>query len=210
MKKLLSSLVLVPFLMLTVPVGQLKSEKYVEDLETRKMLSPDDYNSTLEESEKQNYEKAINFIKAHEGYADGKAYTCVSGHRTIGYGHVIAADEEFPEQLSLEEADKLLREDVDKARKMAHKLYPEIKGSRKIAIIHFIYSKGIGAFLKSGLKKQIDANGDVDGEFAKWCYYKNAKTGNKVYSKVAARIQNWETEMWHADDNTHQSSPFCK
>ncbi|MCQ2252167.1 MAG: lysozyme [Bacteroidales bacterium] len=210
MKKLITSLVIVPFLMLTVPVGQLKSEKFIEDLEVKKTLTPEEFNTRLDESEKLNYEKAIEFIKIHEGFAGGQAYTCVSGHPTIGYGHVIGENEEFPEQITLEFADSLLRSDVKKAYKTANKLYPELHGSRKVAITHFLYSKGIGAFLKSGLKKQIDANGDVDEEFGKWCYYKNHKTGNKVYSKVAARIQKWETEMWHADDDTYSYSPYSR
>lgn len=203
MKHLITALVIVPLLVLAVPCKELASNKYDDDEAFKKLAGCYDTDYCLSISDELNYEKAIDFIKAHEGYAGGEAYYCVSGNLTIGYGHVIMPGEEFPEHITMEEADQLLRDDVRKAKKTADKLYPEMRGSRKVAITHFIYSKGIGAFLRSGLKKQIDANGDVDAEFAKWCYFKSAKSGNMVYSKVAARIQTWEADMWHADDDIY-------
>jgi len=155
---------------------------------------------SIAESERKNYEAAIDFIKLHEGFANGRAYRCVSGKLTIGYGHVIQQGESFPEQISERFADSLLRADFKVSYATANKLYPEIRGSRKIVLAHFVFSKGIGSLLKSGLRKKIDEGGSVDEEFAKWCYYTDCKTGRKVYSKVAANIQKWENDMWHQDD----------
>lgn len=194
---------MVPALIMSVPDNKLMSVKYDAEEAYVKLPGCYDMEYCLNISDEQNNEKAIDFIKAHEGYANGNAYYCVSGKLTIGYGHVIMPGEEFPEHITMDEADALLRDDFSKARKLADQLYPEMMGGRKIAITHFIYSKGIGAFLRSGLKKQIDANGNVDEEFAKWCYFKSAKTGNMVYSKVAAGIQKWEAEMWHSDDDVY-------
>lgn len=200
MKKIISSIVLVPLIILSAPDNKLMSEIHEQHNEIPVASNIYDIETGLKESEKKNYEVAIDFIKAHEGYAEGNAYTCVSGNLTIGYGHVIKDGEVFPEHISKKTADSLLRADFKKAFSLANALYPEMHGSRKMAVTHFIFSKGIGAFINSGLKNKIDSNENVDEEFNKWCYYTDYKSGKKLYSKVAAGIQKWEREMWHQDD----------
>ncbi len=199
MKKLLTTLLLL--IAVALYCNELTSGRYIKD---SRIATLDNtvfsLDQSIAESERKNYEAAIDFIKLHEGFANGRAYRCVSGKLTIGYGHVIQQGESFPEQISERFADSLLRADFKVSYATANKLYPEIRGSRKIVLAHFVFSKGIGSLLKSGLRKKIDEGGSVDEEFAKWCYYTNCKTGRKVYSKVAANIQKWENDMWHQDD----------
>ena len=199
MKKLLTTLLLL--IAIALYCNELTSGRYIKD---SRIATLDNtvfsLDQSIAESERKNYEAAIDFIKLHEGFANGRAYRCVSGKLTIGYGHVIQQGERFPEQISERFADSLLRADFKVSYATANKLYPEIRGSRKIVLAHFVFSKGIGSLLKSGLRKKIDEGGSVDEEFAKWCYYTDCKTGRKVYSKVAANIQKWENDMWHQDD----------
>ena len=199
MKKLLTTLLLL--IAVALYCNELTSGRYIKD---SRIATLDNtvfsLDQSIAESERKNYEAAIDFIKLHEGFANGRAYRCVSGKLTIGYGHVIQQGESFPEQISERFADSLLRADFKVSYATANKLYPEIRGSRKIVLAHFVFSKGIGSLLKSGLRKKIDEGGSVDEEFAKWCYYTDCKTGRKVYSKVAANIQKWESDMWHQDD----------
>jgi lysozyme len=199
MKKLLTTLLLL--IAVALYCNELTSGRYIKD---SRIATLDNtvfsLDQSIAESERKNYEAAIDFIKLHEGFANGRAYRCVSGKLTIGYGHVIQQGESFPEQISERFADSLLRADFKVSYATANKLYPEIRGSRKIVLAHFVFSKGIGSLLKSGLRKKIDEGGSVDEEFAKWCYYTDCKTGRKVYSKVAANIQKWENDMWHQDD----------
>lgn len=199
MKKLLTTLLLL--IVIALYCNELTSGRYIKD---SRIATLDNtvfsLDQSIAESERKNYEAAIDFIKLHEGFANGRAYRCVSGKLTIGYGHVIQQGESFPEQISERFADSLLRADFKVSYATANKLYPEIRGSRKIVLAHFVFSKGIGSLLKSGLRKKIDEGGSVDEEFAKWCYYTDCKTGRKVYSKVAANIQKWENDMWHQDD----------
>ena len=199
MKKLLTTLLLL--IAIALYCNELTSGRYIKD---SRIATLDNtvfsLDQSIAESERKNYEAAIDFIKLHEGFANGRAYRCVSGKLTIGYGHVIQQGESFPEQISERFADSLLRADFKVSYATANKLYPEIRGSRKIVLAHFVFSKGIGSLLKSGLRKKIDEGGSVDEEFAKWCYYTDCKTGRKVYSKVAANIQKWENDMWHQDD----------
>ncbi|MBQ3655821.1 MAG: hypothetical protein II956_03090 [Bacteroidales bacterium] len=203
MKKIITSLVLIPVILIGMPTTRSLSEKWDSELEKNCKTENFDLENALMCSEKANYETAINFIKAHEGYAGGKEYVCVSGRRTIGYGHVIKKGEKFADKISKEFADSLLRDDFSRAYNLASKYTPQLKGSRKLAVAHFIYSKGITAFLKSSLRKAIKRNAPVDEEFSKWCYYTDYKTGAKIYSKVGAGIQRWENAMWHKDDSLY-------
>ena len=211
MKKVLLTLLLITAVAMIAPGNKLTSGRYHHDGRIASLdNSPLSLEQRLAESESKNYEAAIDFIKLHEGFANGRAYRCVSGKLTIGYGHVIQQGESFPEQITERFADSLLRADFKVSYATANKLYPEIRGSRKIVLAHFVFSKGIGSLIKSGLRKKIDNGGSVDEEFAKWCYYTDCKTGKKVYSKVAANIQKWENEMWHQDDILYAKAELQK
>lgn len=140
-----------------------------------------------------NYEKTIQYIKEHEGFAGGKPYICPGGYQTIGYGHVILENENFT-QLSLAQADSLLRVDFNKAMAAVERTI-EINGSKKLAIAHFVFTRGIGTFIKSPLKQMIENGEDIDDEIVKWCYYTNVK-GERVRSQHALNIRNWELKLY--------------
>ncbi|MEN8120433.1 MAG: lysozyme [Bacteroidota bacterium] len=140
------------------------------------------------------YEKTLEYIKDHEGFADGTAYICPGGHKTIGYGHIILGNEDFS-QITEQQADSILRADFNKAIRV---LDANIKldGSKKLAIAHFVYAKGIGSFNRSTLKKKILKNESIDTEITKWCYYTNSK-GEKVKSQHALNIRKWELDLYN-------------
>lgn len=142
-----------------------------------------------------NYEATIQYIKEHEGFNKGYAYYCVAGYQTIGYGHLIQEGESFPYRLTKKQADNLLREDFNKALELVEK-NTELTGTKKLAIAHFVFTKGIGSFLNSSLKKCIDNNLPVDEELLKWCYY-TKPDGTKIRSDYAYKIRLWELEMYN-------------
>jgi len=139
------------------------------------------------------YEKTIQYIKEHEGFAEGKPYICPGGYKTIGYGHVILENENFT-QLTPAQADSLLRVDFNKALDAVGRTV-NIKGSKKLAIAHFVFTRGIGTFIKSPLKAMIENGENIDDEIVKWCYYTNVK-GERVMSQNALNIRNWELKMY--------------
>jgi len=202
MKNLIKTGVIILALTLTNPGSSLFSEQS-ENLHLHNFTN-DTFNldDALESSWQRNYEEVLEFIKQHEGFANGRAYRCAAGNLTIGYGHIIRKGEHFPHQLTKEQADSLLRADFRQAIRTAEKL-TGLKGSRKLAVAHFIFSKGCGAFSRSTLLKEIKLNGDTDREFMRWCYYTKPGTKEKVKSKVAERISRWECKMWHQDDNLY-------
>ncbi|MCQ2974603.1 MAG: lysozyme [Bacteroidales bacterium] len=202
MKILFKKAVIVLIFTFATSGNELLSEQS-ENVPSRIILDEDfNISDALKQSWDENYEKVIEFIKQHEGFANGKPYRCISGQLTIGYGHVIREGEYFPSQISKETADSLLRQDFKRAIKTTERL-TTLQGSRKLAIAHFIYSKGCGAFSRSTLLKEITLNGDIDKELMKWCYYTNPKTKTKHKSIVAENISKWECNMWHVDDQLY-------
>ena len=141
------------------------------------------------------YERTIEFIKWHEGFANGKAYLCPGGYKTIGYGHVILKGETLS-NLSKEQADSLLRVDFNKAIKsLKSDKKVNLNGAKKLAIAHFIFAKGIGSYYKSTLRKKIISNHKIDDEILRWVYYTNSK-GEKVKSSHLLKIRKWELKMY--------------
>ncbi len=187
--------------------GNLMSEQSENVRHQIKTVEPFNLDEALEQSWQKNYEEVIAFIKHHEGFANGHAYRCASGNLTIGYGHIIRKGEHFPAQITKQQADSLLRSDFRQAIRTAEKL-TNLKGSRKLAVAHFIFSKGCGAFTRSTLRKEIALNGDIDREFMRWCWYTKPGTKQKVKSNVAEGISRWEVKMWHKDDNLYHWSRY--
>lgn len=141
------------------------------------------------------YDEALKFIKDHEGFNGGKIYTDVAGIQTVGYGHVILPKDTFTTTVSKELAERILREDFEKAIKAAER-ETDLQGYKKIAIAHFIFAKGVGNFNKSSLKKMIKAQKNINEELKKWCYYRGRK-GKMVKSAYSYNIRLWEIEMYN-------------
>ena len=143
-----------------------------------------------------NYERTIKAIKKQEGFANGKPYICPAGYLTIGYGHVIKEGETFI-QLTEKQADSLLRVDFNKALSAVESSV-KLEGSKKLAIAHFVFAKGIGSFNKSELRQKILNGESIDDEMIKHCYYTNLK-GERVKSQHALNIRKWELRMFNLD-----------
>lgn len=142
----------------------------------------------------ENYENTIKFIKKNEGFAEGKAYICPGGYKTIGYGHVILEGETFQE-LTEKQADSLLRVDFNKAIKHVDQIV-DLPGNRKLAIAHFVFTKGIGTFIKSNLKDKVLRGESIDEELLKMCYYTN-RSGERIKSQLALKIRKWEIDLYN-------------
>jgi lysozyme len=113
----------------------------------------------------------IDLIKGFEGYV-GRPYLCPAGKNTIGYGHVIQPGEKFttltePEALALLAKDLVRYEEAVDDFVTVPLTQPQFD-----ALVSFTYSCGVGALLKSTLRKKLNA-GDYAGaaeEFLKWCH----------------------------------------
>ena len=90
----------------------------------------------------QTSEAGIAFIKSNEGFA-AKVYNDV-GKPAIGYGHDLQPGESYPEGISLDEADLLLRKDLAKRYEpFVNKMVPsDCTQGQFDALVDFCYNLG--------------------------------------------------------------------
>ncbi len=104
-------------------------------------------------------DKLINSVKIHESLRL-KPYHCSAGKLTIGYGRNLD-----DVGISNEEAEYLLKHDLENAEKEAEKLdcYKKLNQNRKDILIEMVFNLGYPRLC--GFKKMLSAldRGDYDG-----------------------------------------------
>lgn len=110
-----------------------------------------------------------------------KPYKDSGGAYTIGYGHLMQPHERFT-RISEQRAEQLMRQDVDKARKVvdAHVKVP-LNPFQRAALVSLVYNIGSYHFRTSTLLKQLNKGRyrQAANEFLRW---------NKVKGKVVAGL----------------------
>ncbi len=141
------------------------------------------------------FKEVLKFIKKHEGWNKGNAYLDVCGIKTIGYGHVITKYDNLPDKITGTQADSILRSDFSKALRACDR-ETNLTGTKRLAIAHFIFAKGIGSFNRSKVKQKVLAGESPNEEILEWCTYRgtNGKTYHSEYSK---NIRKWEIKMYN-------------
>jgi lysozyme len=102
------------------------------------------------------------------------AYLCPAGVPTIGYGHT-GAEVQIGQTISQQQADELLRQDLQRFADGLHRLIPSSTqwgASQQAALISWAFNVGLGAVEDSTLRKRIN-NGEapilvVPQELPKW------------------------------------------
>jgi len=145
---------------------------------------------------KQNYQKTLDFIRKHEGFHNGLAYVDLAGNTTIGYGHIVLPNEVFKDTISKFQADSILKSDFNKAIRAVER-FTDLEGNQKLAIAHFVYSKGVGAFSRSKLLEKIKAEKPIASEILRWSHYRNRK-GRLVRSGYSYQARLWELELYNS------------
>ena len=129
--------------------------------------------------------KGLALIKHFEGFKD-KPYICPGGYATIGYGHVMAPDENL-QRVSEHEAEALLIQDVQKALDALSRLVcVPLTQPQVDALVSFIVNLGSGAFQRSTLRACVNRLDHAQAclELLKW-----TKAGGKVLSGLLKRRQ---------------------
>ena len=129
-------------------------------------------------------QQGLELIKRYEGFSP-KRYICPAGKPTIGYGHVMAENEDIPEEISHEEANKLLLRDVAVAENTVNRLIDaDLTQSQFDALVSFTFNLGAAALARSTLRKRLN-EGDFKAaasEFPRWVY-----AGGKVLDGLVKR-----------------------
>ena len=132
---------------------------------------------------------AKELIKSFEGLSL-KAYFCPAKKKTIGYGHVCLESERIEGQITSQQAEILLEQDMLKACRSLRRHCPTpITLQQEAALSSFIFNCGSGAFQASSLRQKL-LRGEYSlaaNEFPKWAYANGVKLPGLVRRRLAER-----------------------
>lgn len=138
-------------------------------------------------------QKGLDFIKSFESFS-AETYICPRGYPTIGWGHRIQAGEKFPQKMSLEEAQELLKQDIEDSENAIYRgVKVGLTQGQFDALVSLIFNWGTGNFSRSeGLEKLN--KGDFAGAFEEFQEVINV---NRKPSRGLKRRRLAEAEFWH-------------
>lgn len=128
--------------------------------------------------------KGIALIKNFEGLRLEK-YQDVVGKWTIGYGHLILADETFSAAIPEAQADALLRQDLGISEKAVNQyVIVPLTQNQFDALVSFTFNLGVGNLKSSTLLRVLNARQyqDAAEEFLRW-----DKAGGKQVAGLTRR-----------------------
>lgn len=117
-------------------------------------------------------QQGLDLIKSFEGFSE-TVYICPAGYPTIGYGHLVKEHENFACSVSEEEAEDLLRHDVEDAERAVLRLVDvPLNDGQFDALVSFTFNLGAGALQRSTLRRKVNRNehGEVPREFMRWVW----------------------------------------
>ena len=130
--------------------------------------------------------EAINLIKIFEGFK-GKAYICPAGFRTIGYGHLLTANDKL-DNISEKEADRLLYQDIARAQHSVERnIRINLTQGQFDALTSFTFNLGAATLQRSTLRQKINRleHEDIPKEFMRWVYSNGRKLPGLVRRREA-------------------------
>ena len=129
----------------------------------------------------------INFIKQFEGFSSS-VYVCPAGFATIGYGHLVCADEDFSDGVTTVTAKILLRQDVTKAEQAVLRLiHVPLSNGQFDALVSFTYNLGQGALQRSTLRRKVNRKEHhaVAAELMRWVWAGGRKLPGLIKRRAA-------------------------
>lgn len=115
-------------------------------------------------------DKATKLIKEFESLRL-QAYLCPAKVWTIGWGHTKGVKKGM--KITEEQAEELLREDMQEAIDVVDKLGVDLSENQYNALVSFVFNIGGSAFATSTIRRKILANPNdkkIKDEFLRWVY----------------------------------------
>lgn len=128
----------------------------------------------------------LNLIKKYEGFSS-TIYICPAGYPTIGYGHLVRTGEHFA-TLTEEEADQLLRQDVESAESAVCRLISTpLTDGQFNALVSFTFNLGAGALQRSTLRRKVnrEAHQEVPEQLMRWVWAGGRKLRGLIRRRAA-------------------------
>lgn len=128
-----------------------------------------------------------------EGGFASNIYKCSAGKETIGFGHVIKANETFTFPISEELADELLQNDIKWAEKAVNdNVRVSLNQNQFDALVCLVFNIGGGNFQRSTLLKFVNEKLDdkIPAQFMRWVY------SNKVLIRGLENRRKAEVILW--------------
>jgi lysozyme len=128
----------------------------------------------------------ISLIESEEGLRL-ETYNDIVGIATIGYGHKLLKNEEYPNGITQEEAQLMLQADLAHVESYINRLAPSANQNQFDALADFGYNLGVGAL------QQMLAHGfdQVPNQILSWDH-----AGGKVVAGLLRRRQA-ELNLWN-------------
>ena len=126
----------------------------------------------------------LTLIKSFEGLSLEK-YRDAVGKWTIGYGHLILPNENFPQALSKVEAEDLLRADLGMTERGIHKYVTvDLNQNQFDALVAFAFNVGLGNLQNSTLLRLLNQGQyqEAADQLPRW-----NKAGGKVLAGLTRR-----------------------
>jgi len=134
----------------------------------------------------------VNLVKESEGFK-AHPYKDSAGFGTVGYGHKILPGEDFADGVTIDEAERILTEDMDQALRGVESLVKvSLTQGQVDALVDFVFNEGAGRLATSTLLRKLNAGyvNEVPAELARWNL-----AGGKVLPGLVIRRQK-EIELW--------------
>ncbi|CAI8944636.1 MULTISPECIES: lysozyme [Kosakonia] len=126
----------------------------------------------------------LTLIKSFEGLSLEK-YRDAVGKWTIGYGHLILPNENFPQALSKVEAEDLLRADLGMTERGVHKYVTvDLNQNQFDALVAFAFNVGLGNLQNSTLLRLLNQGQyqEAADQLPRW-----NKAGGKILAGLTRR-----------------------
>lgn len=139
-------------------------------------------------------EQVLKFIRKHESL-QLKPYKCPANKLTIGYGHVITEKDIINNSISESKAEELLLNDFEFAYSQVSK--DSLPYTQTLAMSHFAFACGIGAYKKSLTRKML-----LKGEVVKAANHLQGvyisyvdKNGSRKFSRALKEQRIFESKL---------------
>ncbi|HEY1575592.1 MAG TPA: lysozyme [Terracidiphilus sp.] len=134
----------------------------------------------------------LDLLKRSEGFRD-RVYVDVAGFRTIGFGHRLAANEQYPQGITPAQADSILSADLAIAESAVRRLvHVPLNQGQFDALVDFVFNLGAGRLAASTLLRNLNAG---KYETAAWQLLSWDHAGNQELASLKLRREA-EFHLW--------------